>query len=357
MFKRKVLSILILSVVVSVTSLVASQNNYQYQEKANHSVENALYYLWHEGDIKKTEKEFFKGITIQGRLDLSEKYFAIAVDAVPNWNNYKFCLASVQILQGKVDQAVKTYDNILISEPENFNATILDATYSKYCNLSSKYTNLINRLQKTYPKKTTHYIKTISNIERNFKLQLNSLVANLTFPNNSSTAIVTLGYALSKNGVMQPTLIERLKKTLSAANKYKSSLIIVSGGVAQQGVCESYLMKKWLVKNGISANRIIIEDRSKDTVGNALYTTQILKENKSIKNIILITSASHIRRAISVFEEVAAKNSCDLSYENLDYMDFSSEKQSVKVSRNEILATVRDVFRASGIWAYPGIQR
>jgi len=181
-----------------------------------------------------------------------------------------------------------------------------------------------------------------------FKNKLNTSADSLNLPLNN-IAIVTLGYALAKNGTIQPTLIERLKKTLEAANIYRESIIIVSGGASHQGVCESYLMKKWLIEKGINHNRIIVEDRSIDTVGNALYSTKILQNNEDIKNVILITSASHIRRAISVFKKVSKKKSHDIKYTNLVYMDYENKKTELKIYINEILATFRDVFKVSAI--------
>lgn len=65
------------------------------------------------------------------------------------------------------------------------------------------------------------------------------------------------------------------------AKKNPNASIIVTGGVPQGGVTEAYLMKNWLVEKGINPNRIYIEDQPKDTVGNALYSVNILKKYRS----------------------------------------------------------------------------
>ena len=168
--------------------------------------------------------------------------------------------------------------------------------------------------------------------------------------------IVTLGYALNSDGTMHETLIKRLDQTYLAAIANPDAKIIVSGGVQKSGVTESYLMKKWLVEKGIDANRIIPEDKSKDTVDNALNSVEILKTNNA-KNIILITSASHIRRAKTIFEEAISNAGMETTVENFVYLDYKSIEEAMAVTAKERLVIFRDLGRASGLWAYPGIQK
>lgn len=48
----------------------------------------------------------------------------------------------------------------------------------------------------------------------------------------------------------------------------------------------------------------------------------------------------------------------DIKFSNLVYyMDYNNLEEAYIVARNEKLSIFRDVFRMSGIWAYPGIQR
>ncbi len=168
--------------------------------------------------------------------------------------------------------------------------------------------------------------------------------------------IVTLGYALNTDGTMHETLIKRLEQTYVAAVVNPNAKIIVSGGVPQSGVTESYLMKKWLLEKGIESNRIIIEDKSKDTVANALYSVEILK-SLNPKKMLLISSASHLRRGKTVFEEALKLNGLDTKVDNFVYFDYKSDEDAYKITQKEKLVIYRDLGRTAGIWAYPGIQR
>ena len=45
---------------------------------------------------------------------------------------------------------------------------------------------------------------------------------------------------------------------------------------------------------------VLLEERSRNTYENALYTHQMLKE-QGLNQVLLVTSASHMRRAVAVF--------------------------------------------------------
>ena len=63
-------------------------------------------------------------------------------------------------------------------------------------------------------------------------------------------------------------------------------------------------MAAWLIEHGIDENRIIVENRAPTTVGNATNTFALLKEKPEVKSIAMISSASHIQRAVAIFETV-----------------------------------------------------
>ena len=95
---------------------------------------------------------------------------------------------------------------------------------------------------------------------------------------------------------------------------------------------------------------------TKDTVDNALNSVEILKTNNA-KNIILITSASHIRRGTALLQEATDNAGMKITVDNLVYLDYKTLNDAMKVEETETLVIFRDLFRVSGIWAYPGIQR
>ena len=346
--KKMLISLLL--IVMSVFTL-AEQTKFDKQREINELVQTGIYYYWNGGDLKKVENEFFKGITLKGKYDVVEEAFKKASALDPQRLDLRFSIASTQIIQGKIDEAIATYDGIVKLDKNNFEARILKAMYAKVSDKTEMYDQTIKALKEKFPNKTEAYLKKFENAERNTNLVLNYVESP-----KGKDFIVTLGYALNSDGTMHETLIKRLDQTYLAAVANPNAKIIVSGGVQKSGVTESYLMKKWLIDKGIIADRILIEDKSKDTVDNALNSVGILKVNNA-KNIILITSASHIRRAKTIFEEAISNAGMETTVENFVYLDYKSIEEAMAVTAKERLVIFRDLGRASGIWAYPGIQK
>ncbi|MCM3763795.1 tetratricopeptide repeat protein [Neobacillus niacini] len=90
-----------------------------------------MYYYWHSGDLKQAEEEIFKGITLKGKYDVIEAAYNEAVKLDPHNSGLKFSLASTQIIQKKIPEALQTYQQILNLNPDNYNANLLYGVYSK----------------------------------------------------------------------------------------------------------------------------------------------------------------------------------------------------------------------------------
>lgn len=346
---KKIMLIFMLASTVSCTSA----SYYAKQDKVNQYIQTGMQYYWEGGDIKKAEKDVFKGITLGGKYDLVEKAFKYASDNEPNNLNLRFGIAAAQLSQKKFNQVLDTYKKIIDIYPNSFNANILLAGYSRALGDMNEYNKVISKLIKIYPERTKKYEQAFNRMDDIFNLEMTDKAFKV---NDNNHVIVTLGYALNKDGTMAPTLIHRLEQTLAMAKLNPNSKIIVTGGVPRQGVTESYLMKKWLVEHGINKDRIIAEDRAKDTVGNAYFTSLILKE-LGAKSVTLITSASHIRRGVVTLDEAARLAGMNIKLSNLVYLDSSSLEEAKKPNPNEKIFIYRDGIRSTGIWLFPGLQR
>ena len=96
---------------------------------------------------------------------------------------------------------------------------------------------------------------------------------------------------------------EAIARIVTAVRLYRrlDLPIIVSGGRIFTDESEAVLMGRFLRDLGVPEERIILESNSRDTRENALYTKEIC-ERMGFKRPILITSATHMRRAILSFE-------------------------------------------------------
>lgn len=111
--------------------------------------------------------------------------------------------------------------------------------------------------------------------------------------------LIVLGARLYGD-VPSPSLLERLKVAHTYLEEHGNVKVVVSGGQgSNELVSEAYAMRKYLVDNGISEDRIILEDRSTSTFENLSYSLDKIREiDKSEDLEILIASNSyHIFRS------------------------------------------------------------
>ncbi|TGK34700.1 YdcF family protein [Leptospira gomenensis] len=97
---------------------------------------------------------------------------------------------------------------------------------------------------------------------------------------------------------------ERLTETVRLYRAQKASKILFSGGSGNlfyQEVPESEPAGNFLKQMGIPESSLILESKSRNTSENVSYTMELLKEKKW-KSVILVTSAFHMKRSVSIFE-------------------------------------------------------
>ncbi|GAA0476972.1 ElyC/SanA/YdcF family protein [Alkalibacterium indicireducens] len=336
------------------------QNNAPTQERLDALVDIAMHYYWHGGDLNVAEEEFFQGITLHGDYDIVEESFRQATIIDPLDTDLKRSLAAAQILQNDLPEALNTLEEIQNIDEENFEATLLHAVYSRVSGDDEAFEEGFNRLAEMDEERADDYQALMDSIEEIKDTEFNTEAPD-TLPEENHT-FITLGYALSDEGEMEETLIERLNVTLEAAEAYPNSHLIVTGGVPKAGNTEAELMVEWLIDNGIDEERISRDPLATDTVENALFSMDIV-QNEGFEDITLITSASHMRRALVTFNEAnrllleMADEATQREFTNIVYMDYDSEEEAYEITTEEDMSTHRDALRTSGIWQFPGRQR
>ena len=123
--------------------------------------------------------------------------------------------------------------------------------------------------------------------------------------------IVVLGGALdsvvsgARHDIALNEAAERMTDVAGLARRYPAARIVFSGGAGQlvfQGANESDLALRLFDSFGIARNRIMVDDRSRDTVENARYSKAIA-DPKPSERWVLVTSAYHMPRAIGAFRK------------------------------------------------------
>jgi uncharacterized SAM-binding protein YcdF (DUF218 family) len=119
-------------------------------------------------------------------------------------------------------------------------------------------------------------------------------------------AIVLLGGAMRGDTHMGTfaDLNEQADRLVYAVALYKAGkapLLLLTGGAIVGGRTEAEQMRDLLAVMGIPDNGMLLENQSRDTHDNAVFSAKTLKE-RGIHRVLLVTSAFHMRRAVALFE-------------------------------------------------------
>lgn len=157
--------------------------------------------------------------------------------------------------------------------------------------------------------------------------------------------IVVLGGGVYGNGELSEDAFKRVVKGFEKG-RGGDKIIIVSGGrVSERYPYEAEVMKDLLVTLGIREGNIIMDKDSKDTVENAKFTKKIMEEKGIQGDVILITSAYHMKRGVLIFKKYGFDNICaaatdfkfDGVYSIYDFLPSSSNLNTVSKALKEYL--------------------
>jgi DUF218 domain/FIVAR domain len=189
----------------------------------------------------------------------------------------------------------------------------------------------------------------------------NDMVENIDvapdgLPQDNTHAFIVLGFALKPDGTMEDELVGRLQVALNSAKKYPNSYVLVTGGVMKNGWTEGDRMHDWLVANGLPEERIIVENKSANTVQNASFSYDILYNNYHIQTASIISSQYHLKRASIFYYTMSLLKAKELGKSPIEFLgqgnagwyraDKTEEPMSLKVSG---MSSIAGVPRASNL--------
>ncbi len=147
-----------------------------------------------------------------------------------------------------------------------------------------------------------------------------SLVIFITFSygvpvsDKKEDAVIVLGCGLNGSEVSD-TLRERLNSCIEYSKENPDAVIVVSGGQGfTEEVTEAYAMKKYLIDNGVSEEKILEEPASSSTYENFVNSKKILDNYFKNKNpnykTAFITNRFHCYRAYNLAKNAGINVSC-----------------------------------------------
>ncbi|MBS0252855.1 MAG: YdcF family protein [Proteobacteria bacterium] len=130
-------------------------------------------------------------------------------------------------------------------------------------------------------------------------------------PQEKISGIILLGgfedisITRARGGLALNEAAERLTETLRLARQLPEAKVVFTGGsgslFGDNGIADA--VKQFFVDAGISPERIVIENDSRNTYQNAVFTKALLKPEQQDR-WLLVTSAYHMPRSIGVFRKV-----------------------------------------------------
>jgi len=134
--------------------------------------------------------------------------------------------------------------------------------------------------------------------------------------NTNYDLIVVPGLKLGPRWGIPNDLISRLKVAVEAYEKNPGVHIAVCGkwsiwfdwlGI-KPPVTEAQKMKSYLLKHGVNGKDILMESRSKDTIGNTYYLKRIVRQNPQYKRLLVICASQHKKRIAFLFDTFFGPN-------------------------------------------------
>ena len=152
--------------------------------------------------------------------------------------------------------------------------------------------------------------------------------------------VIVLGAQMKTNG---PSVIlqYRLDCAIDYLKENPDTICIVSGGKGpNEPVAEGDGMKEYLIQNGIPAERILVENKSSNTIENILYSKELLKSESSTVGIV--TNNFHLYRAYSLAKKQIANPIYGISaYSNPVYLPNNMLRESIGIVKDVLHGNMR----------------
>jgi uncharacterized SAM-binding protein YcdF (DUF218 family) len=117
---------------------------------------------------------------------------------------------------------------------------------------------------------------------------------------------VVLGGGITQKGVISKSVHDRIDL---AVRKFSQGNKIIMSGKWYGGynfvpvTTEARAMKEYAVSCGALFRDVILEEKSKDTIGNAYFVKKLL-DSKGVKSFVVVTSDFHVLRSKFIFSKV-----------------------------------------------------
>ena len=122
-------------------------------------------------------------------------------------------------------------------------------------------------------------------------------------PIPTASVAIVLGAAVKPGGQPSPSLNRRALHGACLVKTGKASFLIASGGIGRFPPSEASVIRDIALAEGVSPDRIILDERSKTTLESAINCSIILNRNGWFSAII-VTDRFHLFRSVFLFRRL-----------------------------------------------------
>lgn len=118
-----------------------------------------------------------------------------------------------------------------------------------------------------------------------------------------ANVILVLGARVYMSGTPSATLIERLDVANAYLQANPNAMAVLCGGQGENEPCpEAVAMQRYLVRQGVDAERLLLEAASNNTIQNIANAKAMLERNHENYTTAVISSDFHLARARKLME-------------------------------------------------------
>jgi uncharacterized SAM-binding protein YcdF (DUF218 family) len=160
--------------------------------------------------------------------------------------------------------------------------------------------------------------------------------------------IIVLGHDVNKDGTLPREARLRVRKGVEAFKGGRYSYMLMTGRypVRKEYIptkTEAAAMRDFASSLGVPKERILVEDRSRDTMGNA-YFSRVLLGPRKLGRIAVVTSDYHVKKARFIFSKVYGKD-CQMRFIGAKVIYPKPKMAKTRTVENYLLKLTKDFFK------------
>lgn len=258
----------------------------------------------------------------------------------PNYlDAYRF-QSEVYMINQNYEAALSQIDQVLLRNPGDVHGLGVSTILMHILGNEAGETERLLALQAVSPEVAADIQKLLSDVEESLSQTYESQMQTDMIPE----AIIVFGQTPKPDGTPSAGLLSRLERALELAESFPEAAIIVSGGDVKTEFTEASVMKDWLVRQGLKEDRILLDEKARDTYGNAIGSLSLC-EDIGVHKAVIVATNLHLPRAVTTMKLYAEHEKYPLE------LDWSGGGEQIAADEGERLYTFVNGARASGLFS------